>query len=86
MVLNATNTSGLALQVANELSALGFSTYADNASSLSSTTMIYYNGSSAEAKAAAVAQSLGGSYTYTENDGTYSTTVDVVVVLGSDYG
>ncbi len=85
IVLNATNTSGLALQVANELIEVGFSTYADNASALSSTTMIYYNGSSAEAKAAAVAQCLGGSYSYTENDGTYDTTVDVVVVLGSDY-
>ncbi len=85
VVLNATETQGLATEVANELSTLGFSTSAGNTSFTNSTTVIYYNGSSGASKAAAVAEALGGSYTYTENDGTYDTRVDVIVVLGSDY-
>ena len=85
VVLNATETQGLATQVANELSTLGFSTSAGNTSFTNSITVIYYNGSSGASKAAAVAEALGGSYTYTENDGTYDTRVDVIVVLGSDY-
>ena len=38
-----------------------------------------------QARANGVLQTLGGSYAIAENDGTYSTSVDVVVVLGSDY-
>jgi LCP family protein required for cell wall assembly len=85
LVLNGTDVSGIASSLAEKLSNEGFSTRADNASTTTSTTVIYYNGDSGEAKAMAVAEVLGGDYTYQANDGTYDTTVDVVVVLGSDY-
>lgn len=85
LVLNGTEVSGLASSAAEKLTGYGFSTRADNASSTTSTTVIYYNGDGGEAKAAAVNEALGGSYTYQANDGTYDTSVDVVVVLGSDY-
>lgn len=85
IVLNAAGVSGIAGNVANELSAAGYSTYADNAANLSDATVIYYNGEGGAAKAAGVQQTLGGSYQVAQNDGTYDTTVDVVVVIGSDY-
>jgi LCP family protein required for cell wall assembly len=83
-VLNASGVQGEAANVANKLTSAGFTTSANNASSNTTTTAIYYNGDGEE-KAAGVAETLGLSVTPTKNDGSYSTTVDVVVVLGSDY-
>jgi LCP family protein required for cell wall assembly len=85
IVLNATSTQGLANEVCTKLEEAGFDAMADNASVKSDTTTIYYNGTQGQARANGVLQTLGGSYAIAENDGTYSTSVDVVVVLGSDY-
>jgi LCP family protein required for cell wall assembly len=85
LVLNGAGVSGLASSTAEKISDNGFSTRADNASTTTDTTVIYYNGEGGESKAVAVNEILGGSYTYQANDGTYDTSVDVVVVLGSDY-
>ena len=84
-MLNATSTQGLANEVCTKLEEAGFDAMADNASVKSDTTTIYYNGTQGQARANGVLQTLGGSYAIAENDGTYSTSVDVVVVLGSDY-
>ncbi|MBP3885486.1 MAG: LCP family protein [Olsenella sp.] len=83
-VLNGSGTSGMASNVANKLTSAGFTAAADNAPENVSATAIYYNGDGA-AKAAGVAEKLGLSVTPVENDGTYNTVVDVVVVIGADY-
>lgn len=88
LVLNGTNTSGLAGNKANSLNTKGFTATADNADASSTkTTTVYYNSgaSNAEAKAAGVAETLGvDAANIKENDGTYSDKYDVVVLLGSD--
>ncbi|MCC6102834.1 MAG: LCP family protein [Olegusella sp.] len=83
-VLNASGVQGKASNAANELSSAGFTASAGNASSKTETTAVYYNGDGKQ-KAEGVAKTLGLSVTPIENDGTYNTTVDVIVVLGSDY-
>ena len=90
LVLNGTDTSGLAGNKANSLNTKGFTATADNADASSTkTTTVYYNSgaSNAEAKAAGVAETLGvDAANIKENDGTYSDKYDVVVLLGSDQG
>ena len=85
LVLNGTATSGLAASKSSDLEAAGFSPYADNANSTeNTTTMVYYNGS-ARSSALGVAQTLGvDSSNVAENTLGYSTSYDVIVVLGSD--
>ena len=89
LVLNGTSTSGLAANKSNTLNSKGFTATADNSdSSDTKTTKVFYNSSSsskAEAEAAGVAETLGvDASNIKENDGTYSTKYDVVVLLGSD--
>ena len=89
LVLNGTETQGVASNAANVLTAAGFSTIAGNADSTGhTTTTIVYNTSkttSALGEAKGVAEKLGLSVTPTENPGTYSDNYDVVVILGTDY-
>ena len=84
-MLNGTATSGLAASKSSDLEAAGFSPYADNANSTeNTTTMVYYNGS-ARSSALGVAQTLGvDASNVAENTLGYSTSYDVIVVLGSD--
>ena len=85
LVLNGTSVSGLAASKSTELEGAGFSPYADSASSMDHTTSaVYYNGS-ARPSALGVAQTLGISESsVAENTEGYSTSYDVVVVLGTD--
>ncbi len=87
-VLNGTDKSGLAQNMANILVNAGFSATAENASSSNiAETAILYNSSRANSQASAlgVAQTLGiDADAVTINDGTYPTSTDVVVVLGVD--
>ena len=85
LVLNGTSTSGFATNKANALNSKGFTATADNAdASDTKTTKIVYN-SGSEAKAVGVAETLGvDAANISENDGSYSTKYDVVVLLGSD--
>ncbi len=85
LVLNGAGVSGLAASKSTILEEAGFSPYADTASSSNhTTTMIYYNGD-AEDVALGVADTLGVSEdNIAENTEGYSTSYDVVVVLGSD--
>ena len=64
--------------------AAGFTAAADNADSNTKTTKIYYNGDNL-ARAMGVAEKLGLDVEPVKNDGSVSTIVDVVVVIGSDY-
>ena len=85
LVLNASGKQGAAGGAANSLKGSGFDALADNASGSHAVTMVYYNGDSA-AKAAGVADVLGVPVANIQaNDGTWSTTQDVVVVLGTDW-
>ena len=86
-VLNGAGISGLGASTADTLNYTGFYASSDNASSFgNTTTTIYYNGS-AEGVAAGVAETLGLSSSHIrENDGTYSTEYDVIVLLGEDMG
>lgn len=85
LVLNASGKQGAAANVANKLQQKGFDTAADNASGSHEVTMVYYNGDGV-AKAAGVADSLGiPTSNVQKNDGSWSTTQDVVVVLGTDW-
>ena len=85
LVLNGTSTSGFAANKANVLNSKGFTATADNAdASDAKTTKIVYN-SGSEAKAVGVAETLGvDAANISENDGSYSTKYDVLVLLGSD--
>ena len=87
LVLNGTNTVGLAGDTSLRLGNQGFTCTAENADSSDyATTVIVYNGgSTAAARAIGVRDALGLDVEVTRNDGTYSTDADVVVVLGGDY-
>lgn len=85
MVLNGAGAPGLATRVSNQLTKVGYTAYAaDSGAYGNTTTTVYYNGSANESKAKAVAKELGGSATVKQNDGTYSTSYDIVVVAGED--
>ena len=85
LVLNGTNVSGLAASTSTELEGAGFSPYADSADSMDhATSTVYYNGSHRSA-ALGVAQTLGiDESNVAENTVGYSTSYDVIVVLGAD--
>ena len=87
IVLNAAGISGLAGSTATTLAVEGFDAVSGNASESGvTTTRIYYNGE-AESAAVGVAQTLGVSTSQiSQNDGTYSSDYDVIVVLGTDLG
>ncbi len=83
-VLNGAGVDGLAGRVAASLSNKGFSTTAATADSMDySTTRIIYVGSENQAKAQAIAETLGLSNVVAD-DGTYAGEANVVVVLGAD--
>lgn len=83
-VLNGAGVNGLAGRIASSLSNRGFETTAATADNTSySTTHIIYVGTDNEAKAQAVAETLGLSNVQAD-DGTYAGEADVVVVLGAD--
>jgi LCP family protein required for cell wall assembly len=83
-VQNGTNTSGLALTVANKLIAAGYTAVADNAASRThATTLVLYSSDDQASAAEQIASTIGGG-TVEKNDGTYSTTSDVLVIVGSD--
>ena len=85
LALNGASVSGLAGNKATVLKGAGFTAAADNARESGVTTSkIYYN-TGKEAAALGVAQTLGiDKANVSQNDGTYSTDYDVVVVLGTD--
>ena len=82
-VLNGAGAPGLGTSVANRLSALGYDTQSRNAASFSYTkTEVYYNGADNKQRAEAIASSLGNGITVAANDGSVTTSTDVVVVVG----
>lgn len=85
LVLNGAGIDGLAGSVSTELDQAGFDPYAATADNFDyTTTTVYYNGD-ARSAALGVAETLGlSSDSVTENPGDYSTSYDVVVVLGAD--
>lgn len=86
LVLNGTDTTGLALNTANTLISAGFSATADNADSddVSESAIIYNNDDYSDALGVAETLELDDSIIM-ENDGTYSTDYDIVIVLGADF-
>jgi LCP family protein required for cell wall assembly len=84
-VQNGTSTAGLAGTISSKISAMGFTTSADNATSADHTkTLVIYMNSAAQSNAEAIATELGSSITAEATDGTYSSTSDVLVIVGSD--
>lgn len=84
-VLNATTSAGLAGRVAKSLESLGAnSTKVGNANHQYATSLIVYTNDANKAKAEAIAQALGGQIQVISGGGQYSTTCDVLVILGSD--
>lgn len=85
VVVNVSGVSGAATSKAESLSTAGFTADATTAENSATTTKVYYNGSAAKAKAIGAAKTLGVSESnVVENDGTWTTSYDVVVVLCSD--
>lgn len=85
VTVNTTGIAGLAGEKADTLEAVGFSTEATTGSDRAATSKIVYNGSAARAKAVAAAQTLGiSTSSIEENDGTWSTGYDIIVVIGTD--
>lgn len=84
-VRNGTATSGLASEAADTLTQMGFTCDSGNAESTGYTsTVVVYDDSSYASAANAIVKKLGcGSAV--QNDGTYSFTGNILVVLGSDY-
>ena len=83
LCLNASSANGVAGTNAERLSAAGFTTSTGSTGVIEQTTAVYYNGD-AQAKADGVVETLGLGVTPTANDGTWDTSVDVVVVIGDD--
>ncbi len=83
-VMNASNFNGVAGTVASQLNASGFSANATNANSKKNSCMIIYN-KGGENKALGAREVLGSKFTITQNDGSYPTNVDIVVVIGGNY-
>lgn len=87
VVVNGAGAPGLATSVANQLSDAGYTTTPTDLGQYgNSTTTVYYNGTQNEAKANAVAEELGGGddITVQQNDGTYTTSYDIVVIAGEN--
>lgn len=86
-VVNSAGINGLAGEKSAELDNVGFVSDAVTGDTSATVSHIYYNGSAAEGKAVAAATTLGISTSnISENDGTWSTDYDIIVVLGSDQG
>lgn len=83
-VLNATSTNGAATTVAGQLTQKGFTATPGSLGRTLTTTKIIYNGQKGHAAALGVAEVLGGTITPEENDGSYDTSSDVIVILGTD--
>ena len=84
-VVNVSGISGAAGEKSELLSNAGFTSEATNGTSPLTVSKVVYNGSSSKAKAVGAAKTLGISESNVEqNDGTWSTDYDVVVVLCSD--
>lgn len=84
LVLNGTSTAGVAGNGASTLTSAGFAATTNDAPSLQAKTTVYYNGD-AQAKAAGVVKTLGLSAAPVQNDGSWDTSSDVVVVFGADW-
>ena len=80
----STSTAGVAGNGASTLTSAGFAATTNDAPSLQAKTTVYYNGD-AQAKAAGVAKTLGLSAAPVQNDGSWDTSSDVVVVFGADW-
>lgn len=83
-VLNASTTDGLAGKAAKTLTSAGYQATAASAGTVVSRTVVVYNAGHEDA-AKAVAKELGVSADVRENDGSYGSTSDVMVVLGTDW-
>lgn len=84
-VRNGTGVSGLAGEAADQISVLGYTTDAGNASSSDyQNTVVVYNDSSQSDAAKEIAQTIGVSLTI-QNDGVYSFDTDFLVVIGADW-
>ena len=83
-VMNASNFNGAAGTIASQLNASGFTASATNANSKKDTCLIIYNKGN-ENKAAGAKEVLGSKFTVTQNDGSYPTDVDIVVIVGGNY-
>lgn len=83
LVYNGSGTNGAARSCSNKLEEAGFSATPDNLSSSARTTAIYYNANN-KAAALGVAQKLGLDVQPQENNGNYTSSADVIVILGSD--
>jgi LCP family protein required for cell wall assembly len=81
-VLNGSGVSGKAASVASTLDTMGFTTSTGNAGATHTKTLVIYMSDSAKDSATTVANSLG--VTAQASDGTYSSTSDVLVILGTD--
>ena len=68
----------------DELQAKDFTTTASSATATSGTTRVIYNGDASMASARGVAETLGGDVKIEANNGSHSTNVNVVVILGTD--
>lgn len=85
-VLNGSGIDGLAGRSADSLASAGFDAVAGNAAETTGETKVIYNGDDALAEAKGVVKTLGLDVEPIANDGSYVTTQDVIVILGSDQG
>lgn len=83
-VLNASGTPGLAAAASDVLKNAGFKPTAGNASEESDSSVIIYATAVDEGKALGVAAALGTGIEVRANDGSYSMSTDVLVILGKD--
>ncbi|WP_321971503.1 LCP family protein [Paratractidigestivibacter sp.] len=84
-VVNVSGITGLATEKSELLADAGFTSETANALSELTVSKVVYNGSSSKAKAIGAAKTLGISESNVQqNDGTWTTSYDVVVVLCSD--
>ena len=85
MVLNGAGAPGLGTSVAKKLSSMGYDTDSTNAASFGYVeTKVYYNGSDNKARAEAIASALGEGISVEPNDGSVTTSTDVVVIVGEE--
>ncbi|MGI6754775.1 MAG: LCP family protein [Atopobiaceae bacterium] len=83
IVLNGAGAPGLGTSVAKRLAQEGYDTESRNAASFGyAETKIYYNGQGNKERAEAIAKTLGQGISVVANDGSVTTSGDVVVLLG----
>ncbi len=83
-VMNASGVTGAAGSIANKLNATGFTANAGNFDGTKNSSLIVYNNGN-EGKALGAQEVLGTNYTIVNNDGSYPSDVDIVVIVGGDY-